>query len=67
MRTEIIFKLTCSVCGSDLEADENSKETKFECDSANSLRSSIAIVPCKTCISKAEKPIKMLREVIGSL
>ena len=62
MRTDIKFEIVCSACGSTLEAD--SEKSGTSCDSAFSLTSSIAVIPCRSCFTEALRPAKMIRDAM---
>ncbi len=64
MRTDINFKLICSRCGELLEADSENKESKINYHSAFNAEMVMAINPCKHCINKAEKPIRLIKEAL---
>jgi C4-type Zn-finger protein len=62
MRTDIRFKLTCSVCGGALEAD--SDKSKIDYNSAFVANSVMAIKPCSVCYSNAKEPARMIARAL---
>ena len=65
MRTEITFRLECSVCGSQLEADN--EKTSNTCDSAYKITTNMAIVPCTACMREAKAPALAIKNALAAL
>jgi hypothetical protein len=63
IRTNIGIRCICSQCGRGLEADSN--KCKFQYNNASIAEGIIAIIPCPHCYFEANKPIRILRELIG--
>ena len=62
MRTDIRFKLICSICGNVLEAD--SDRSKMEYPSAFVANSVMAVKPCSVCYSRAREPVRMIARAL---
>ena len=62
MRTEIVFKLVCAVCGDQLEADHN--RSNIAAHNAGNAESNMAIVPCKQCMNKAKEPARLIAKAL---
>ena len=65
MRTNIEFKLACSNCGKELEADSDNSEMEYH--SAYNATANMKIKPCENCYSKATRPARLIKEAIESL
>lgn len=73
MRTELSFKLVCSVCQSTLEADIEKKEdtvnsiTRIKCGSAFKCGAVMAIKPCAKCYSEAGKAARLIKQALAEV
>ncbi|MCP4090265.1 MAG: hypothetical protein GY746_10785 [Gammaproteobacteria bacterium] len=65
MRTDIRFKLVCSKCGNDLEADNDRSEMEY--NSAFMAVSKMAIKPCSECYRKARQPLEMISNALKQI
>ena len=68
-RSEIRTKLVCSICGEILEVDLCDKKdqkisTRVGANNAYECYLQVAIKPCRHCWTEAQKPSKLLKEVI---
>ena len=65
MRTELTFKLECSECGTLLECDN--QKSKFSANSAFTENAVFSIKPCSRCMSKAKRPLNLLKEALAEI
>lgn len=65
MRTNIHFKIKCSICGNELEADPD--KSKFEYNNAYTAEAVMAIKPCNGCYKKAARPVRLLKQALSEI
>lgn len=67
MRTKLSMRLICSCCGRELECDADSKETRFNFNSAYEAEVVMSIKPCEICLFENGQPVRLLKEALNLL